>query len=213
MLKGNVKKIYDVFQPGLRRGAERLAFAPHKQYFYVEHPLEGWRVYLRSCAFIHDNSKPFSAKDFLVVKRKGAHYSTATWEPPKGQMEWKDTPGGKGSLVQLLAENIEREMFEEAYIKNTVSLKHTGLVFQGQESNYPDNHYFQYHIFQGFITPKEIDNIFSYYDWLKEHPKAFARMRKDRQEKDAIDWFSPRRTPINPRWCPSIVSLYLKEYS
>jgi hypothetical protein len=25
-----------------------------------------------------------------------------------------------------------------------------------------------------------------------------------------VDWFHPRRTPLNPRWTPSIVVLYLQ---
>ena len=43
--------IFDVFQKGLIRGSERLAYDPAKSYAYVEHPTEGWRVYLRSCVF------------------------------------------------------------------------------------------------------------------------------------------------------------------
>ena len=51
--KPESKAPLDVFQPGLIRGAASLAFAPHKRYFYVEHPEEGWRVYLRDGTFIH----------------------------------------------------------------------------------------------------------------------------------------------------------------
>ena len=43
--------LFNVFQKGLIRGSERLAFDPEKTYAYVEHPTEGWRVYLRSCMF------------------------------------------------------------------------------------------------------------------------------------------------------------------
>jgi len=44
--------IYDVFQKGLIRGSAHLPFDPKKAYAFVEHPTEGWRVYLRTCAFL-----------------------------------------------------------------------------------------------------------------------------------------------------------------
>ena len=44
-IETDAKKIHDIFQSGLKRGSERLPYAPQKRYFYVEHPTEGWRVY------------------------------------------------------------------------------------------------------------------------------------------------------------------------
>ena len=64
--------IFDVFQKGLVRGSERLPYDPSKAYAYVEHPVEGWRVYLRSCVFLHPTNEPFNPQHFLVVKRRGA---------------------------------------------------------------------------------------------------------------------------------------------
>jgi hypothetical protein len=205
----NNPPIFDVFQPGLRRGSERLPYDPSKAYAYVEHPTEGWRVYLRSCVFLHPTDKPFSVKNFLVVKRRGARWSSATWEPPKGQMEGKDMKESK-SMIELLKENVMRETEEESHVTKIEGLHHTGLVFQSQESDFPPNSYFQYHIFQGFITPEQIQQSFDTFDWIKEHPKAFARWRRDRREKDAVAWFNPKETRLNPRWCPDIAVLYFK---
>jgi hypothetical protein len=201
--------LYDVFQPNLRRGAERLPHDPSKRYFYVEHPEEGWRVYLRSAVFLHPKGESYNKQHFLVVKKKGARYSSATWEPPKGQMEWKDTPGGKGSILRLLEENVQRETEEESHVTHISNLKHTGLVFQSQESDYPPNHFFQYHIFQGFLSNDQIQQSFDTFEWIKEHPRAFQRWRRDRKEKDAVAWFNPGKTRLNPRWCPDIAALYL----
>lgn len=201
--------LFDVFQPGLRRGSERLPHDPVKKYFYVEHPTEGWRVYLRSAVFLHPINEKFNPYHFLVVKRKGARKSSATWEPPKGQMEWKDTNGGRGSIMSLLVDNVLRETEEESHITSIEKLRHTGLAFQSQEISYPSNHYFQYHIFQGFLIPSQIKQSFDTFNWIKEHPKAFERWRRDRKEKDAVAWFDPKETRLNPRWCPDIFSLYL----
>jgi 8-oxo-dGTP pyrophosphatase MutT (NUDIX family) len=202
-------KLLNVFQPGLKRGSERLPHDPSKSYAYVEHPTEGWRVYLRSCAFLHELGTT-DPKRFLVVKRTGSRYTSATWEPPKGQMEGKDMRRNpQESILGLLAENVRRETFEESHITDIQVLRHTGFVFQSQESDFPPNWFFQYHIFQGLITPSQIQQSFETFEWIKEHPKAFSRFSRDRKEKDAVAWYSPSKTKLNPRWCPSIAALYL----
>ena len=202
--------LFNVHQPGLKRGAERLPFAPHKRYFYVEHPTEGWRVYLRACCFLHEagNSDP---QRFLVVKRYGAKPTTKAWEPPKGQMEGKDGLAHPNwSVLDLLAENVQREVSEEAKIKKFENLVYTGLVLQSVEKDYPPNTYFQYHIFQAIVSPMEIQNALQTFQWLNEHPAAFARLRKDKREKDDLAWFNPRTTALMGKWSPSLVVLYLQ---
>ena len=201
--------LLDVFQPNLIHGAERSSFDPAKRYAYVEHPTEGWRVFLRSCVFLHPFERSFHPQQFLVVKRTVSYATSATWEPPKGQMEGKDAKG-KENVMQLLKENVQRETEEESHITEIKHLKHTGLVFQSQEKNYPPNTYFQYHIFQGFLAEDQIQQSFETFNWIKEHPKAFKRWKRDRREKDGVAWFDPKQTRLNPRWCPSIVALYLQ---
>lgn len=211
---GKDTPILDVFQPGLKRGAERLAFAPQKRYFYVEHPTEGWRVYLRACCFLHEAGAPFDKKKFLVVKRFGGSPHAKTWEPPKGQMEGKDgLRDPKASLLSLLEENVQREVEEEAKIREIMKLTHTGLVLQSQEKDYPANHYFQYHVFQGFVRPEVIADAAAEFKWLHDHPKAWERMRKDKREKDDIGWFSPQHTRMMGRWSPSLIVMYMGDKS
>lgn len=201
--------IYNVFQPHLLRGAERSSFDPEKRYAYVEHPTEGWRVFLRSCVFLHPLEEAFHPSHVLVVKKTGARMHSPTWEPPKGQMEGKDMSADVG-IMALLEENVLRETEEESHVTEVRYLQHTGLVFQGREKNYPPNTFFQYHIFQGFVTKEQVNQSFETFEWIKEHPKAFKRWRRDRREKDAVSWFNPRETRLNPRWCPDIMALYLQ---
>jgi len=212
------KNIIDIFQPGLIRGAASLAFAPHKRYFYVEHPEEGWRVYLRGCTFLHNSKEPFDPKQFIVVKRRddNGNYvnpNTNVWEPPKGQMEGKDAKPEGAPLLQLMAENVRREVKEESKIRNVSKLRYTGLVIQSREKDYPPNHYFQYHIFQGFVSPNELKHAENTFQWLNAHPKAFSRLRKDNREKEAIAWFDPKETKLMGKWSPSIVALYISSYN
>lgn len=202
--------LLDVFQPGLRRGAARLPFAPHKRYFYVEHPVEGWRVFLRGCCFIHEAGHTDKNR-FLVVKRYQAGEDTKAWEPPKGQMEGKDgLAHPRWSVLDLLTENVKREVEEESKVKSFESLVYTGLVLQSQEKDYPPNTFFQYHVFQGIVSPQTLQEAAAEFQWLNEHPAAFARLRKDKREKDAIAWFDPKKTRLMGKWSPSLVVLYLQ---
>ena len=200
--------IFDVFQKGLIRGSSKCKFNPKKSYAYVEHPVEGWRVYLRACIFLHPD-EPFHPYHFLVVKRTGSRWSSATWEPPKGQMEGKEIKTNK-SILEHLKNNVRRETEEESHITDIKNINHTGLVFQSQETDYPENTYFQYHIFQGIVTKDQIEQSFNTFKWIKEHPKGFARWSSDRREKDAVAWFNPHTTRLNPRWCPDIFILYFQ---
>ena len=232
--------IKNVFESGLTRGGENLQFDPEKKYAYVEHPTEGWRVYLRSCCFIHEKPNAKSVRHqagdflsnernpqqkptkssgecidtdkFIVVKRTGDPSNTKAWEPPKGQMEYKDMEKhNKLPIINLLKENVRREVAEESRIQTLFGLRHTGLVFQGREKDYPPNTFFQYHMFQALVSPTEWRRASQELDWYRAHPLAFARLRRDKREKDAIDWYSPSDHKLMGKWSPKIVALYLSK--
>jgi len=206
--------VLNVFEKGLRRGAEHLPFDPTKAYAYVEHPTEGWRVYLRGAAFLHID--PQQIDQFLVFRnsKPGTKKNKQNqWEPPKGQMEGKDIlRHPRTPLLQLMTKALLREVEEEAHITDLKEVRYTGLVFQSQEESYPQNHFFQYHIFQVLVEPAVVQHIFDEFKWMEDHPKAVKRWRRDRKETDRVSWFKPHETPLNPRWCPTIVFAYLKEY-
>jgi ADP-ribose pyrophosphatase YjhB (NUDIX family) len=212
--------VHNIFQRGLKRGAERLPYDPEKRYFYVEHPTEGWRVYLRACTFIHE--KPSRQEEnpridpmrFIVVKRRGKPANGKEWEPPKGQMEGKDgLRNPKDSIMDILRENVKREVAEESRIRHLQGLEFTGLVFQGREPDYPPNHFFQYAIFHAQVTPKEWMRAAGELDWYRAHPAAFERLKRDKKEKDALSWYSPSETKLMGKWSPSLVAMYLKKYA
>jgi 8-oxo-dGTP pyrophosphatase MutT (NUDIX family) len=208
----NAQKIFDVFQTGLIRGVERLPYAPKKQYFYVQHPTEGWRVYLRAGCFIHELYKPFVPSRFIIVKRTDGDAAKATWEPPKGQMEGRDARETKKSIMQLLKQNVRREVAEEAKIENIRELNHTGLVLQSVEPDFPADTYFQYHVFSGYAHPRQIQNAFEEFKWIEDHREAFMKMRSDEREKDAIEWYDGNRK-IMGRWSPTLIQMYLEHYT
>lgn len=206
---------FNVFQKGLIRGSNKMPHDPTKAYFYVEHPTEGWRVYLRSACFVHekpeDADTPLDIKRFLVVKRRGAAMTDSAWEPPKGQMEGKDgIRHPNKSILSLLKENVKREVAEEARVKTMHHLNYTGVVFQNVEKDYPPNTYFQYHVFNAVVSKDEWMRASKELEWCREHPLAFDRMKRDKKEKDMIQWYSPSEMKLMGRWSGSIVAMYLK---
>lgn len=203
--------LFNVFDPDLKRGSASLPYAPKKRYMYVEHPVEGWRVYLRSVCFLHEESVP-DPQRFLVVKRTGSSPEARSWEPPKGQMEAKDSSSKqkKVALIELLADNILREVAEEAKLTSLSSLRYTGLVVQSREPDYPPNTYFQYHIFQATVPSEAIQTAKNQFQWFQEHPASFKKLRADEKEKDDLAWFDPKTTRLMGKWSPSIVALYLQ---
>ena len=201
--------IFDVFQKGLIRGSEHLAFDPEKAYAYVEHPTEGWRVYLRSCAFVHLEGET-DKSHFLVVKKTGKPAYSYSWEPPKGQMEGKDL-GRSKPITHYLLENVRREMEEEAAIHNITSIRHTGLIYQNQEKTYPPNWYFQYHVYEVTISEKELEKVMEHFQWIADHPEEFARLKRDQREKDAVAWYNPPSMKVYGSWSPGIIKMYLEK--
>ena len=129
------KDVFDVFQPGLVRGEASFKHKPEKKVFYVQHPTEGWRVFLRAVCFIHQEGKP---DRFIVLKKTGMAADANAWEAPKGQMEGKDGLAHPNwSILKLLEQNIRRETKEEAKISKFISLEHLpSLIVQAKESEY-----------------------------------------------------------------------------
>jgi ADP-ribose pyrophosphatase YjhB (NUDIX family) len=200
--------VFDIFQKGLKRGSMQLPYAPGKRYFYVEHPEEGWRVYLRAACFVHEQYKPFNPYRFIIVKRTGGDPEKASWEPPKGQMEAKDARGPHRSIMQLLKDNVRREVEEEAKIGNLRDLSHTALILQSVEPDFPPNTYFQYHIFSAYAHSKQILGAFEQFDRLEKHPEEFKALRSDQREKDAIAWYTPGKKMMG-KWSPTLLKMYL----
>jgi hypothetical protein len=216
MNKSSHQPTYNIFQEGLISGSNTFRRSPHKEYAYVEHPTEGWRVYLRSCAFIHDITDARPDK-FIVVKDTRTAKHGYAWEPPKGQMEGKDIIKSNSiavnQLISSLQNNIIREVQEESKLPGLLDLRFTGMVYQGREKEYPENHVFQYIIFVGAITPDQFYYAKGRFDYYKENPSEFKELVKDQQEKNDIAWYKLDKKRLFGRWSPSIVMLYLNSFN
>jgi ADP-ribose pyrophosphatase YjhB (NUDIX family) len=197
--------VKNIFVPGLVLGSAHLPYEPAKAYAYACPPKGEWRVYLRSVAFIHPATGPFRPDRFVVVK-KAKRNKGRIWEPPKGQMEGKDLVPD-ATVMQLLEENMRREVQEEAKITNLLNVRHTGLVFEGVEPDFPPNTYFQYHVFQAFVEEADFESAQTIFS------NGLSRdLPADQREKDGIDWYR-REHGLYGRWAPSIVQMYLRAHT
>jgi 8-oxo-dGTP pyrophosphatase MutT (NUDIX family) len=203
------KDVFDVFQPGLVRGEASFKHKPEKKVFYVEHPREGWRVFLRAVCFIHEEGSKDPSR-FVVLKKTGMNHKGFAWEAPKGQMEGKDGLAHPSwSIERLLKENIRRETKEEAKISKFIKLEYLpNLVIQAKEEEYAANDYFQYHVFRAVVKRSVLEKAATTFAFYKDHPDEFAKLESDNNEKDAIAWYDPRRTKIMGRWSPTLIRRY-----
>jgi len=129
-------------------------------------------------------------------------------------MEGKDAlKHPRTAVLELVKQNVKREVEEEAHINVLHNLRHTGLVYQNVEPDFLPNTYFQYHIFQAFAPTKAIQRGLNWFAWLKDHPRYFARLKRDKKEKDELQWFDPVETKMMGRWSPSIMPMYVQAFT
>jgi len=203
-------KVHDIFQSGLVRGEASFAHKPEKKVFYIQDPKEGWRVFLRAVCFLHEEGQEEAGR-FLVLKRSGAEASGPVWEAPKGQMEGKDGFAHPSwSVLQLLEQNIRREVEEEAKVRKFVRLEYLPkLVIESKEAEYESNDFFQYHVFRAIVKPSVIKKAMKTFTYYKRHPEKFALLDSDNNEKDEAAWYDRDKTQLMGKWSPTLVRLYL----
>jgi 8-oxo-dGTP pyrophosphatase MutT (NUDIX family) len=203
--------VFDIFQPGLLRGEASFAHKPEKKVFYIQHPTEGWRVFLRAVCFLHEEGREEAGR-FVVLKKTGMDAKGPSWEAPKGQMEGKDgLAHPRWSVLKLLEQNIRRETKEEAKIGKFVRLDHIPtLVIQSKESEYGPNDYFQYHVFRAVVKRSVLEKAARTFAYYKDHPEEFTALDSDNNEKDSMAWYDAKRTRIMGRWSPTLIKLYIQ---
>jgi hypothetical protein len=129
-------------------------------------------------------------------------------------MEGKDAlKHPRTSVLDLLKQCVRREVEEEAHINKLNNMEHTGLVLQAIEPDFMPNTYFHYHIFRAQAPLKSIQRGLNWFTWLKAHPRFFARMKRDKKEKDALTWFDPAATKLMGRWSPKLVPMYIGQFT
>jgi hypothetical protein len=176
-------------------------FSSGKSYAYMKTP-SGQKVFLRNILFLHNTSDP---SKIALVHEFGKRTQKAAWEPPKGQMEWKEFAEDKGrkrgstistsDLERHQRAGVLRELTEEAKIlpSEITDLHRLPYAYKQAwpESGIP-NAYFIYQYWQAKATPATLLEAQHRLDILKADKDLKAMLPPDNSEKDAVKWWSPK---------------------
>ena len=172
-------------------------FPNGKKYAYINQ--NGAPIFLRNIIFLHNST---NANEIAIVHEWGKPDNR--WEPPKGQMEWKELkdtgirPHTRIPLRTLYSQmklGILREMAEEAniYVSEIKRFRRLPLSYTQDwpESGIP-NAKFMYQYWSAVITPEtmmkaqeRIQQLVNNKDWQRMLPRDLC-------EKDNIQWWNPK---------------------
>ena len=175
-------------------------FKSGKQYVFVK-THTNQKVFLRNIIFLHNTINP---SQIVLVHTFGKRGNKEAWEPPKGQMEWKefasagykpnDTVSQKGLETNQRA-GILRELAEEAKIlPNEI----TGLerLPHSYKQHWPESGlkdaYFIYTYWKAKVTPQVLFEAQKRLNILKKDRDLKAMLPPDNSEKDGVCFWNPR---------------------
>ena len=195
------------------------AFPSGKQYTFIKSET-GAPVFLRNIVFLKNTANP---REVAIVHEWGMP-KKGRWEPPKGQMEWKELsatgikPGDTLTWSQLfkhMSKGIMREMMEEAHVLSS-EIKGFHRVLRNYQQAWPEcgipGAQFMYQFWEANMSPttmleaqKRIKILVDNEDWKKILPS-------DVTEKDAIRWWKPADgwEPIRGGFSKKMTALYFQ---
>ena len=175
-----------------------------KQYVFLE-AADGSKTFLRNILIL----KNASDEDKIAIVHEWASGPTHSWEPPKGQMEWKEfsesgvKAGSEISEKELTKEQrrgVLREMVEEAkFLPSEIQgLQKLPLVYKQEwvDSGLKNAH-FMYQYWTATATPKAMYEAQARMKTLTDDPDWKAMLPADMTEKDAVEWWNPEHDGWN----------------
>ena len=198
------------------------AFPSGKQYAFFKEDGKA-PCFLRNILFL---SHPDDPSTIAIVREFGAHTERAVWEPPKGQMEWKEfaAAGVKAGaritparLTQFQRAGVLREMVEEAKIlpREIHGLTKLPILYrQRWTDDYKPSEFtadFCYQFWHATVTPETLLEAQHRMATLVSNPDWKHILPADMTEKDAIQWWNPNRDgwdPIRGAFSKKMTQLY-----
>lgn len=169
-------------------------FPSGKQYVYIVK--EGVPIFLRNILIITRAANP---REIAIVREWGARTNKGAWEPPKGQLEWKEF-GGKprtlttAALFKHMRAGILREITEESkFLPKELTHFHrlpTQYIQDWPEAGIPGAK-FMYQYWQAVASDKAMANAQARMKELVDNPDWKHMLPADLTEKDAVKWWKP----------------------
>ena len=165
-------------------------FPSGKSYVYVQ-THSGQKVFLRNIMFLHNTANP---TQIALVHEFGKRTDRAAWEPPKGQMEWKEfaSAGVKPrdrispkALERYQRDGVCRELTEEAKIlpSEITGLKRLPYAYkQAWPESGIKNAFFIYQYWQAKATPATLLEAQERLNTLKADKDLKAMLPPDNAE-------------------------------
>ena len=159
-------------------------------------------IFLRNILFLTPSNDKHT---IAIVCEMGSHGGHGTWEPPKGQMEWKEFADSgfragqrvePAEVVKYMRRGALREMTEEAKLLPSEINGLQRLPLQYTQA-WPESKVagaaFMYQFWHAAVKPgalgeaqKRLKALISNPDWIKILPP-------DMCEKQAVAWWHPKR--------------------
>ena len=173
-------------------------FPSGKEYLYIEQP-SGERVFIRNILFIHLQGDPTT----IAVVHEWGKNPKKEYEPPKGQMEWKEakmygaTPHQsvtEKQLMTMMKAAVIREIGEEAkFTKTELKLVHPlPLVYEQSFKGAPlKTDRFRYQFWSAMVTETSMKKAQERIQQLVDDPEGTKLLKPDLKEKDGLIWWKP----------------------
>jgi hypothetical protein len=173
-------------------------FPSGKKYLYIHQP-SGERVFIRNILFIHAPGDP---KRIALVHEWGRN-PKKEYEPPKGQMEWKEAkmygarPNqsvSEAQLMKMMKAAVIREIGEEAKFTPR-ELKEVHSLPLVYEQSFKGGHLkkdrFRYQFWSASVSEADMKVAQERIQKLVDDPEGTARLKADLREKDGLIWWTP----------------------
>lgn len=177
-------------------------FPNGKQYTYVRPDKGSGPIFLRNIIFLINARN----KDQIAIVREwGARSDQHVWEPPKGQMEWKEFRDSRirphstitpEKLLPFMREGILREMTEEAKVLPS-EIKHLRVLPIAYTEPWPEaneaGHGTQllYQFWTAEMDQKTMYEAQKRMKTLVDNGDLYSMLPPDMTEKDKIMWWKP----------------------
>lgn len=160
---------------------------------------DGTKTFLRNIAFLHAPHNP----NKIVLVHEWEYPMDSEWEPPKGQMEWKELKaaghrrGAKvdaEALLKAMREGVCREVAEEAKIPATAirDLHVLPIAYTAPFPKAGKDALFRYQFWTGEVTAETVAAAQKKLEAIVGNPAVQARLAADKKEKDAVGFWEPK---------------------
>lgn len=159
---------------------------------------DGSKTFLRNIAFLHAPRAPHK----IVLVHEWDYPMDREWEPPKGQMEWKELKAegyrrgqrvGIEALLKAMRAGVLREVAEEAKIP-AAAIRNLHVLPVAYTAPFKDagaGAQFRYQFWSGEVTAATVGAAQRRLERIVGDKAVQARLTADKKEKDAVGFWSP----------------------